>query len=227
MLPRRNTSHSPNQIVKTMNTNSKLNRLVLVIALALVPLLASERASAQNATATIFSGGLPSITIAAGGTFTFDINIVTTFSSVGMTYFLQSNNGSGFFTLTARNIGASPFNDLITNDATAFTPANGLLDPVNNDDLGAVIADPNTPLPAGSYFIATLTLSISGAIAPGQYTMFFDSRTIVADGGFNDHQVTSNIFTINIIPEPATTGLAVLGGVMLLAFVWKARRAMA
>jgi hypothetical protein len=210
-----------------MNTNSKLNRLVLVIALALVPLLASERASAQNATATLFNGGNPFITIAAGGTFTLDLNIVTTFTSTGITYFYQSNNGSGFFSLTARNISGSQFPDLITADATAFTPANGLLDPVNNDDLGAVITDPNSPLPAGSYFISTITFSISGAIAPGTYTIFLDSRTIVSDGGFNDHQVTSNIFTVNIIPEPATTGLAVLGGVMLLAFVWRARRAMA
>ena len=105
-----------------MKTNSKLKNIVLIIALALVPLLASERASAQNATATILNGGNPFVTSTPGGTFTFDINIVTTFTSVGMTYFMQSNDGNGFFTLTARNIGASPFNDLITNDATAFTP---------------------------------------------------------------------------------------------------------
>jgi PEP-CTERM motif len=220
-------NHSPNQIETNMKTNSKLKNIVLVIALALVPLLASERASAQNATATIFNGGIPGITVGPGsGTFTFDINIVTTFTSVGMTYFLQSNDGSGFFSLTGRNIGASPFNDLITTDAVAFTAANGLLDPVNNDDLGAVIADPNTPLPAGSYFISTMSLSYAG-LAPGTYHIFFDSRTIVSDGGFNDHQVTANVFTITVVPEPATTGLAVLGGVMLLGFVWRARRALA
>ena len=101
------------------------------------------------------------------------------------------------------------------------------MDPVNHFDLGAVIANPNIPLPAGSYFISTLTLSISGAIAPGVYHIFFDSRTIVADGAFNDHQVTANQFTITVVPEPATTGLAVLGGVMLLGFVWRARRVMA
>jgi hypothetical protein len=210
-----------------MKTNSILKNGLLVIALVLFPLLASERASAQNATATVLNGGNPFVTSTPGGTFTFDLNIVTTFSSVGITYFYQSNNGSGFFSLIARNIGASPFSDLITSDAVAFTGPNGLLDPVNNDDLGAVIADTTMPLPPGSYFISTITVSISGAITPGTYTIFLDSRTIVADGQFNDHQVTSNIFTVNIIPEPATTGLAVLGGVMLLAFVWRARRAMA
>ncbi len=212
---------------ETNSTGRKANKFLLITALVLFPLLAAEKASAQNATATLFNGGNPFINIAAGGTFTLDINIVTTFSSVGMTYFLQSNDGNGFFTITARNIGASPFNDLITNDVTAFTPPAGDLNPVNDFDLGAVIANPNMPLAAGNYFIATLTLTISGAISPGTYHIFFDSRTIVADGSFNDHGVTANMFTVTIIPEPATTGLAVLGGVMLLVFAWRARRAMA
>jgi hypothetical protein len=140
---------------------------------------------------------------------------------------MQSNEvGAAFFRISARNIGASPYNDLITNDATAFTPPAGDLNPVNDFDLGAVIANPNIPLPAGSYFISTLTFTTLG-MSPGVYHIFFDSRTIVADGQFNDHQVTANQFTVTIIPEPATAGLAVLGGVMLLAFVWRARRVMA
>ncbi len=42
---------------------AKARRIYLVIALALFPLLASEKASAQNATATILNGGLPGITL--------------------------------------------------------------------------------------------------------------------------------------------------------------------
>ena len=77
---------------------AKARRIYLVIALTLFPLLASEKASAQNATATILNGGLPGITLPfGGGAFTFDINIVTTFSSVGIDNFLQSNDGNGFF----------------------------------------------------------------------------------------------------------------------------------
>jgi hypothetical protein len=51
-----------------------------------------------------------------------------------------------------------------------------------------------------------------------------DSRGSVADSDFNDHTLNANTITVIIVPEPATTGLAVLGGVMLLGFVWRARR---
>ena len=198
---------------------AKARRIYLVIALALFPLLASEKASAQNATATILNGGLPGITLPfGGGTFTFDINIMTTFSSIGMTYFLQSTDGSGFFSLTGRNVVGSPFSDVLP----IMFPVD--LDPVTNVDLGGGVPDLNNPAPPGNIFIATFSLSYSATLAPGVYHIFLDSRAIVADTNFNDHTVTGNQFTVTIVPEPATVGLAVLGGVMLLGFVWKARR---
>ena len=172
---------------------AKARRIYLVIALALSPLLASEKASAQNATATILNGGMPGITLpVGGGAFTFDINLTTTFPSVGITYFLQSNDGSGFFWLTGRQ-------------ASAFIPPSAYLDPVNNDDLGCVLPNPNQPVPPGSYFISTIFLWYSASLAPGVYHIFFDSRTIVADGQFNDHAVTANQFTVTIVPAPAKT----------------------
>jgi hypothetical protein len=214
-----------------MKINSKFKlgtarsrRIYLVIALVLFPLLASEKASAQNATATLFSGGLPSITITTTGTFTLDLNIVTTFQSTGITYFLQmlDSAGLGQFEISVWNNDGSPF-------IRPFPPVvgnpHGILDPINDFDLGAVIANPNQPLPAGAYFVATLTLiPTSGAYTPGVYHIHLDSRSIVADNNFNDHAITSNTFTITVVPEPATAALAVLGGVMLLAFVWRARR---
>ena len=57
--------------------------------------------------------------------------------------------------------------------------------------------------------------------------IFLDSRGIVATSDFADVTLNANAITVTVVPEPATTGLAVLGGVMLLGFVWKARRAMA
>jgi hypothetical protein len=106
-------------------------------------------------------------------------------------------------------------------------PPGGDLNPVNDFDMGGVIANPNQPLPPGSYFVSTMSLSYSASLAPGVYHIFFDSRTTVVDGNFNDHGVTANQFTVTIVPEPATAGLTVLGGVMLLGFVWRARRVMA
>ena len=183
---------------------AKARRIYVVIALALFPLLASERASAQNATATILNGGLPGITLPfGGGAFTFDINMTATFTSVGITYFLQSNDGNGFFSITGRNIIGSPFQSVLPPEA--FMPPGGDLNPVNDFDMGGVIANPNQPLPPGSYFVSTMSLSYSASLAPGVYHIFFDSRTIVADGQFNDHAVTANQFTVTIVPAPAKT----------------------
>ena len=79
----------------------------------------------------------------------------------------------------------------------------------------------------GSYFINTLTLTITGRWQGQTYHIVRDPRDIIADANFADVSLALNTVTINIVPEPATTGLAVLGGVMLLGFVWRARRAMA
>jgi hypothetical protein len=198
---------------------AKARRIYLVVALVLFPLLASEKASAKNATATILNGGLPGITLPfGGGAFTFDINLTTTFSCIGITYFLQSNDGNGFFSLTGQDTDGSPFQG-------GMPPFPEVLHPRNDFDLGGVVANP--PLPPGSYFVSTMSLSYSAGLAPGVYHIFFGDPTIVVDSNFSDHGVTANQFTVTIVPEPATAGLAVLGGVMLLAFVWRARRVMA
>lgn len=208
---------------------AKTRRIYLVLALVLFALLASERASAQNATATLFSGGLPSITITTTGTFTLDLNIATTFQSIGIDYFLYmlDSAGLGQFEISARNIDGSPFSVVDPRPDIVGNP-HGILDPVNDFDLGGSIPNLQNPLPAGSYFVATLTLiPTSGAYTPGVYHIHLDSRGNVADNNFNDHAITSNTFTITVVPEPATSALAALGGVMLLAFVWRARRVMA
>jgi hypothetical protein len=187
---------------------AKVRRIYLVIALALFPFLASEKASAQNATATILNGGMPGITLpVGGGAFTFDINLTTTFPSVGITYFLQSNDGSGFFCIIGRQTSGSPFSDCGNQPEPASAINRACLDPVNDNDLGCVVPNPNQPVPPGSYFISTIFLSYSAALAPGVYHIFFDSRGIVNDGppNFNDHAITSNTFTVTIVPAPAKT----------------------
>jgi hypothetical protein len=214
-----------------MKTNSKFKLSALIIAVALFPLFASEKASAQNATGllTQTGTGLTTFTINMGQTFSLDLNIIATFNSVGITYFYQTGaNGSGLFSITSRTTTGSPYPDNTTADGQVFLPANALLDPVTGtpaqpSDLGATC---NTcPIAPGTYFMSTFTFSTTAGI--GTYTIFLDSRGIVADDQFQDHTLNANTITINVVPEPATTGLAVLGGVMLLAFVWKARRVMA
>ena len=211
-----------------MKTNLKLK--LLAVALVLFPLLASQQASAQNATGTLLQTGtgLQNFSIALNATFSLDLNITNTFNSIGITYFFQSNDAlSPFFYVTGRITTGSPYADNTTGDAQAFADPAGRLNPVNDFDLGATCNGcfPNGIAP-GTYFMGTLSFSTTG-LAAGTYHIFLDSRAIVADSNFADHSLVANQVTITIVPEPATTGLAVLGGVILLAFVWRARRAMA
>ena len=186
---------------------AKARRIYLVIALALFPLLASEKAPAQHVPATILHGGLPGITLpVGGGIFTFDINITTTFPSIGITYFLQSNDGSGFFCITRCQTTGSPYCGPEPASVIHPPPGDACLDPVNNNDLGcAAVTNPFQPVPPGKYFISTIFLSYSAALAPGTYLIFLDSRSLVADNNFNDHAVTANQFTVTIVPVPAKT----------------------
>ena len=196
----------------SLKTNSKFKLgtafargIYLVIAVALFPLLASEKASAQNVPATILHDGLPGITLpVGGGIFTFDLNITTTFPSLGITYFLVSNDGSGFFCVTGHQTFDSPFCGRQPEPASVIHPPPDCLDPVNNNDLGCTHY-PFQPVPPGSYFISTIFLSYSAALAPGTYHIFLDNRSIVADNNFNDHAVTANQFTVTIVPAPAKT----------------------
>ena len=201
-----------------MKTNLKpiagnARRIYLVIALILFPFLACERAVAQTVNGFLFQSGTGFTTFnidrSTTSTFQLDLNIDPTFSSIAVAgLFMQTGaNGSGLFSATARNIAGSPYNDLITPDSVAFTPANGLLDPVNNNDLGAVITNPNMPIPPGQYFVARLTFSINPDIPLGTYTIFLDNRGIVGDEFLNDHPLVANTVTINIVGTPPALSL--------------------
>jgi hypothetical protein len=211
-----------------MKTNSKFKLSVLVVAVALFPLFASEKTSAQNVTGFLSQTGtgLTTFTINLGETFLLDLNITATFSQLGISYWYQTGaNGSGLFSLIGRTTTGSPYPNYIAPDSVIFQPENALLDPVNGttaqpSDLGA--ACDTCPIAPGTYFISTFTFSTTAGI--GTYTIFLDSRGIVADSNFQDHTLNANTITVNVVPEPATTGLAVVGGVMLLGFVWRARR---
>ena len=195
----------------------KARRTIIILALAVCSLLASQQAMAQGDTATATL--TPStIDITQGSSFQLTLNITTDFVSSGITYFLQvSPNGSGLFRITARDRTGAPYEDATTGDATITTPPSSVLDPVNNHDLGATNTDPPTD-PPGSYFIATITLLADASIPFGTYTIFLDNRSIVTDndgGGFEDRPISA-MATINVVPEPSTVGLAFVGGAGLL-----------
>jgi hypothetical protein len=198
--------------------------MLLIAALVVCPFLALQTGNAQSpvVTATLTNGGSSTVNIMQGQAFTLTLQITTNFASSGITYFLQSNNGSGLFRLTARDMSMNPYPDPTTDDMTAFGGDAGLLNPVNDFDLGSTNNGSATDA-AGMYTIGILTFSTTAG--PGQYTIFVD-RGVVTDrtnNGFEDRAFTA-MATINVIPEPTTVGLAVIGGGMLLVAGWRKRR---
>jgi hypothetical protein len=200
-------------------------RILLVTALVVCPLLAPEsgRAQAPVVTATLTgSNGSSTVNITSNQSFTLTLTINTNFVSSGITYFLRSNAaGSGLFGITAIDPTGSPY------PIGPFSPGPCgdacLLNPENGFDLGATNNGSDTD-PPGTYTIATITLSTMNAPV-GQYTIS-TSRSIVTDrtgGGFEDRAFIA-VATINVVPEPSTVGLGVLGGAVLSVVAWRKRR---
>ncbi|MEP6821346.1 MAG: PEP-CTERM sorting domain-containing protein, partial [Chthoniobacterales bacterium] len=60
--------------------------------------------------------------------------------------------------------------------------------------------------------------------------IFLDARSIMTSrtgGGFFDVNMggpSGPQFTVNVVPEPSTVGLAVIGGAALLLVVWRKQR---
>jgi hypothetical protein len=211
-------------------TPSKFRRTAMIAALAMSAFLAMQSGNAQTVAATLTASNnaagpfnSSSISITGNQQFFLRLQISTNFISSGITFFLQSsNNASGFFRITSRDMSMSPYPDPTTSDATAFGGNAGLLDPVNDFDLGGTNNGSDTD-PAGMYTIATFTLSAMN-LQPGQYTIFVD-RGVVTDrtgGGFEDRPFTA-MATI-IVPEPATVCFAVIGGLLLVGARWRSKR---
>ena len=218
-------------------TTAKVRRMFLIAALVLCPFLVVPSGNAQPPVVTaqlLSSNGSNTISITGNQTFTLQLIINTNFISSGITVFMQTGaNGSGLFRITDRVFttqGGSPFpyEDPTTTNATVLAPANALLDPVNNNDLGATDNDFSlaAAAPAGQYSIFTLTLSAAN-LQPGQYTIFTD-RGVVTDrtgDGFVDRPFTASAtITILSVPEPATVFMAATGALLLVGAHWRSRR---
>ena len=174
--------------------------------------------------------------VTPGSTFTITANLVSTGEQVtGVDYYLQASGpASGKLRITDRAVGASPFSDLIKSDIgdnganPGVEDANySLLNPRNGLDLGASVANVSLPVGAGTYPLASYTISIPGTLLPGTYTI---STTSDAGTGwvgaaplFNEssfNQQGSFTITINAptnpVPEPATgLAIAAVGGLLM------------
>ena len=215
---------------QTNSTFAKLRKFLLVTALVIAPLLAVQTGNAQNTvTATLTTtGGLNSISITQGGSFTLTLGVTTNFITLGYTVFLRSTDGSGLFQLNARtNLDAAFFPDPTTSDALALGNPAGILNPSNARDLGYT-GDTINNQPAGTFQLASYTIANIGLMTPGVYHIFLDTRSIMTNAAFMDVSMGGNPqFTITVlpVPEPTTVGLAILGGAALLVVARRKLRA--
>jgi len=206
----------------------------LLAAVAVVGCLfgAMSMASAQTANFVYNDGsGAPDAgTYTPGSSFTFSINLVfTSGGSItnldGLSYwFQQKSPGSPFIaSITLRDATGSPFSDLQTPGLTY--PQN--LNPSNANDLGGAVPTGNSPLGSGGpYFVANITIQISGA-APNTGTFVLDDTltggktSVISDSLGNTFAIAEADYTITMIPEPGTWAAAVLS---ILALLYSQRR---
>ena len=194
---------------------ARLRTMLPVAALVVCVLLAPESGRAQSVVMATLTGsnGSSAITITSNQTFTLTLSITTNFPSVGIAYFLASNAaGSGLFRITGINATGSPYPPGPLVCSGPGDPC--LLDPVNNNGLGAAAGHGATVQP-GTYTIATFTFSTMNAPV-GQYTISTDRGVIFDTPGGVEGRPFTAVATINVVPEPTTVGLGVVGGAMLL-----------
>jgi len=211
---------------KTNLTAAKVRRMLLVIALVVCPLLTSGLSNAQTVTPSLFQTGtgLTTFNITPNQTFQLTLQVTTNFISSGVTYFFNNPQFAGVarFQIIARDMSLNPYPDPTTDHATAFGGTAGLLNPFNDFDLGSTNNGSQTD-PAGTYTSDILTFTALNVPA-GTYTIATD-RAIITDrtnNMFNDVPFSSMV-TINVIPEPTTVGLAIIGGAALLVVGWRKR----
>jgi hypothetical protein len=219
-----------------------MKKAFLILTASLL-LSASWAGAAITLTFDDHNGTANAGTYAPGSTFTFDIMLSVTSQPpanvAGFSlWFETAAANSGLFTISALpSHTGSPFSQ-VTGDSgdfpAALTTANsthaGFAQNAAVTDLGAT-SGTNQVVP-GTYFLETISFTISGAITPGTYTLMNTSastgqplgkRSVINDGSFNTFDIGSSTYTITIVPEPSTLALCVAGGMSILV-AWQRRK---
>lgn len=153
---------------------------------------------------------------------TFTLNVSLNYSGAnptganGITYFLESvnsggNSATGIFTITGRTLAT--FTDPQTTSFPASDPING--NNGNSSDLGASGGAQSQ----GIFALGTLTIAISGSAPAGSYTLSnlttfenFGKGAVLFGSDGSGFDLPSSSYSVQIIPEPATWSMLVLGG---------------
>jgi hypothetical protein len=211
----------------------------LTVALTSV-IVAAPAADAQSA---FFSySGFPSSAITPGSSFTVNVNITFTGGGnisnlAGFSYWMWQSAGSGNpFAITNRNVTGSIFTDLQSGSLQypqQMTPINRNPDGTTNQtDLGALFGNGQSAQGSGTYFVASLTFSVSNAFM-GSYTISNTTSatpgvggrfSVITDSDGDTFPIAASPFTISVIPEPSTIALLGAGAGLLFAGGTRSRR---
>jgi hypothetical protein len=164
-----------------------------------------------------------------GDSFTFSITLAfvpggNVANLEGLSYWFQQSNPGGpfIFSITNRDLSASLFNDPQT--LHVIYPQN--LSPQNASDLGAITDGPAQG--TGAYFIADVTIQISGGAAPGIYqienTTTGGKTSAITDDAGHTAPIPQAIYTVTIVPEPGSIAL-LASGIPFVAGFLRRRRA--
>lgn len=150
------------------------------------------------------TGAPDAVTITPGASFEVILRLTSTAESTsGIGYLLEAfGSASSGFTITARDISGSAFTDLIVADGIALAGSAGFLDPVNDNELGALTAGATNG--TGDFKVAAYTIQASPTLAPGTYTI--GTRSAVAfDAGFDEIALNQPTYSVTVVPEPSTS----------------------
>jgi hypothetical protein len=211
-----------------------MKRSYLTLVAAVICTFAAVSASVCSAQTATFSyndgngiGNAGSYT--PGSSFSFSITLafapggaVTNLEGLSYWFEQQSPSAPFNFAITNRDATGSQFTLLQTPGLTY--PQN--MTPQNTNDLGASLPGA-TGVGAGNYFIANLTISISGTAAPGVYqientTTAAGKRSIISDDQGHTFGIPQAIYTITVVPEPGITTLFIIG-LSALGFCFRRR----
>lgn len=225
-----------------------------ILALAVTSLLAitSARATINSVLLSFDDGsGTPNALTSNIGTFNFSVNVFLTFTTdgsvpnmlQGLSYWLETETGAAshitltsetYFTITSQtdpgvnkvfNASSGADSGFLASHDSVANPNTGTID---TGDLGGTFP----AHAAGMFQVATLNFSVSG-LAPGTYhieTTHLQGLTSEATNNntnpsARDSLIPQAIYTITVVPEPATLSLLGLGALGSLGLtVLRARR---